>query len=187
MKKIALFASGSGTNVVNIIGYFSKSHSIDVALVVCNKADAPVVQKAEKLGVPSKVITNAQANDGDFLIDILSSYSIDLVVLAGYLRKIPAGLTSAYSDKILNIHPSLLPKYGGKGMYGQKVHNAVIDNRESESGITIHLVNEEYDDGTVVFQTTTPISEADTAETLAKRIHQLEYAHFPKVIEEFLA
>lgn len=186
MKKIALFASGSGTNVVNIIGYFSKSESVEVVLVISNKADAPVIQKAQNLHVPTKVISNSQAGDSVFLIDLLSSFSVDFVVLAGYLRKIPSGLISTYSERILNIHPSLLPKYGGKGMYGEKVHQAVIENGEGESGITIHFVNEAYDEGAVVFQATTEISASDSPDTLAARIHKLEHAHFPRVIDELL-
>jgi len=186
-KKIALFASGTGSNVVNFIEYFKNSNAVEIALVLSNKNEAPVLQKAEKAGVETISITNSAAANGLFMCSLLSSYKIDFIVLAGYLRLIPVELNNMFADRIVNIHPSLLPKYGGKGMYGAKVHEAVISNAEKESGITIHYVNNEYDKGMVIFQAKVDVLESDNADSLAAKIHQLEHEYYPKVVEGILA
>jgi phosphoribosylglycinamide formyltransferase-1 len=185
-KRIAIFASGTGSNAVNFINYFKNHESVEVALVLSNNNEAPVLQKAESLGIETIAITNSAAAKGPFMISLLSSYNIHFIVLAGYLRLIPSELIAEYEGNIVNIHPSLLPKYGGKGMYGGKVHRAVIDNNEKESGITIHMVNEVYDEGEVVFQAKVEIDENETPESLAQKIHKLEHEHFPKVVEGLL-
>ncbi|MFY0672733.1 MAG: phosphoribosylglycinamide formyltransferase [Bacteroidia bacterium] len=185
-KRIAIFASGTGSNAVNFINYFKKNESIEVALVLSNNNEAPVLQKAESLGVETVAITNSAAAKGSFMVSLLSSYNIHFIVLAGYLRLIPSELIAEYDGNIVNIHPSLLPKYGGKGMYGGKVHKAVIDNDEKESGITIHMVNEIYDDGEVLFQAKVDVGKNETPDSLAQKIHKLEHEHFPSVVEGLL-
>lgn len=184
--KIALFASGSGSNAENIINYFSTKPEIDVALVVSNKSDAFVLQRAQRLGIPSVTFTATDFREGDSISNYLKENDISFIVLAGFLLKIPQSILTAYPNRILNIHPALLPNYGGKGMYGHHVHEAVIAAGEPESGITIHFVNEKYDDGKVVFQARCAVSRNDTADTLAQKIHQLEYLHFPPVIEQVI-
>lgn len=186
MKNIAIFASGSGTNAEQIIKHFTNSNVAQVKVVICNVAHAGVFKRAEKLNIPSLLIKNEDVASPQNLILQLNEMGIDLVVLAGFLRKIPNEFVKAFENKIVNIHPSLLPKYGGKGMYGSKVHEAVINAGESESGITIHLVNEKYDDGKVLFQAKCNVSANDSADLLAQKIHQLEHTHFPMVLEEFL-
>lgn len=187
MNRIAFFASGSGTNVENIAKAFSQNERLIPALVVCNKADAGVLDRAKRLGIKSLVIDNAQANDGAFLRALMQKHQIDFIVLAGYLRKIPPELIAAYPKRILNIHPALLPKFGGKGMYGDRVHEAVIAKGEAVSGITIHFVDEAYDEGDVVFQAQVKVEKNDTAASLAKKIHQLEYQYFPEVIAKWIS
>jgi phosphoribosylglycinamide formyltransferase-1 len=186
MYKIALFASGSGTNVENIARYFKNHPTIEVALVLSNKNDAFVLERAKKLGIPNLVFNRQQFYESNHVVKLLFDYDIDLVVLAGFLWLIPASLIDAFPRKILNIHPALLPKYGGKGMYGGKVHQAVVDNYEKESGITIHFVNDKYDDGEILFQAKCPVINSDTPQTVAEKVHALEYEHFPKVIEKYL-
>lgn len=187
MKKIAIFASGSGTNAQNIIEYFQDHEKIAVSLVLSNKKDAYVLERSAALNVPSIAFTRDEFYQSDHVIKLLTNANIDFVVLAGFLWLIPENILRQYSGKIINIHPALLPKYGGKGMYGRHVHEAVINNREPESGISIHYVNEEYDKGTLIFQARCPVEKNDTPESLAQRVHKLEYEHFPKVIEELLA
>lgn len=186
MKKIAIFASGAGSNAQKIIDHFRHSDVVRVKLIVCNKPVAGVLKIAEKERVPSLLIEKEEFFRGNAYTDELKAAGIDWIVLAGFLWKIPAALIRAFPGKIINIHPALLPKYGGKGMYGHHVHQAVIDNKEKESGITIHYVDEVYDHGQIIFQATCPVRENDTAETLAQRIHVLEHKHYPEVIGQLL-
>ena len=183
MIKLAILASGSGTNAENIGKYFQGHSQIAVEKILSNKKDAGVHQRAEKLGIPSYAFTRSEYQDGTVLKMISDC---DYVILAGFLWLIPLTFIEAFPNKIINIHPALLPNYGGKGMYGMNVHNAVIENGEKESGITIHLVNEQYDEGEALFQAKVAIAPADTPEVLASNIHKLEYAHFPKVIEAYV-
>lgn len=186
MKNIAIFASGSGSNAEQLIKYFTHHQSISVAVVITNKANAGVIARAERLQVPHIVINDQQANDGQYLLSLLKQHQIDLVVLAGYLKLFPADVIQQFPDRVINLHPSLLPKYGGKGMYGSKVHEAVLANNEIESGITIHFVNEEYDKGAIIHQSEVLISTDETVESLATKIHHLEHENLAKVVEEVL-
>ncbi len=179
---IAIFASGAGSNAQQIIHQFSDSAFINIALIVCNKPGAGVLQIADKAGIPSLLIEKERFFNGDNYLPELKKHHIDFIVLAGFLWKMPAALITAYPKKIVNIHPALLPKYGGKGMYGSKVHEAVIATGENESGITIHYVDELYDHGEIIFQAKCEVSQHDTAETLAQKIHLLEHANYPGVI-----
>jgi formyltetrahydrofolate-dependent phosphoribosylglycinamide formyltransferase len=183
---IAIFASGAGSNAQQIIKQFSNSAFINISLIVCNKPGAGVLQIAEKAGIPSLLIEKEQFFNGDNYFPELKKHHIDFIVLAGFLWKMPAALINAYPKKIVNIHPALLPKYGGKGMYGHYVHEAVIAARENESGITIHFVDELYDHGEIIFQATCEVTQHDTAETLAQKIHVLEHANYPGVIAGIL-
>lgn len=186
MKKIAILASGSGSNAENIANYFRDSKEVGVSCILTNKPDALVLERAKRLNIPTLVFNRIDFTENNRVLEYLEEMEIDGIVLAGFLWKIPESLIKAFPDKIVNIHPALLPAYGGKGMYGMHVHNAVIANGEVESGITIHLVNEEYDKGAVLLQARTAIQREDTAESLAKKIHRLEYAYFPKSIEVWL-
>ncbi len=185
MIKIVIFASGSGTNAENIIRYFQATKSASVEAVFTNKADAQVIQRAEKYQVPSQVFTKNDLETGKVLQEI-NTIQPDLIVLAGFLLKFPESIVAEYPDKIINIHPALLPKYGGKGMYGMHVHRAVVDNKESKTGITIHYVNENYDEGNIIFQKEVTVLISDTPEVVAAKIHELEQDHFPVVIEKLL-
>ena len=185
MIKIVIFASGSGTNAENIIRYFQATKSASVEAVFTNKADAQVIQRAEKYQVPSQVFTKNDLETGKVLQKI-NAIQPDLIVLAGFLLKFPKSIVAEYPDKIINIHPALLPKYGGKGMYGMHVHRAVVDNKESKTGITIHYVNENYDEGNIIFQKEVTVLISDTPEVVAAKIHELEQDHFPVVIEKLL-
>jgi len=187
MKRIVIFASGSGTNAQNIIQCFQKPKLAKVTLVLSNKSDAKVLERAEKLSIPSKSFTKEKLFSSEGILTILKQESPDLIVLAGFLLKFPDFILKEFPNKVINIHPALLPKYGGKGMYGMKVHESVVANKESETGITIHYVNENYDEGAIIFQKSFLLSENETAETVASKIHELEYEFFPKVIEELLA
>jgi phosphoribosylglycinamide formyltransferase-1 len=186
MKKIAIFASGSGSNAQRITEYFSNHSSIRVILILTNNPKAFVIERARKLGVELVVFTRDEFYQTDTIVDILRGKEIDLVVLAGFLWLIPDNLLHTYEGRILNIHPALLPKYGGKGMYGMRVHEAVIAAGEEESGITIHLVNEKYDEGLTLFQTRCKIESGDTPEVLAAKIHELEHRYFPEVVEKMM-
>ncbi len=186
MKNIAIFASGNGTNAQCIIEYFLGNKNIKIALVLSNKKDAYVLERAKKFDVRTFIFSNKELQKTNKVLDILSKYCIDLVVLAGFLLKIPNNLIHAYSNLIINIHPALLPKYGGKGMYGNFVHEAVIKAGEIESGITIHYVNEKYDEGKIIFQAKCEVLENDTPESLSQRIHFFEHKHYPCVIEKLL-
>lgn len=185
-KNIAIFASGAGTNAANIIQYFSNKQTAAIVLIVCNNPVAGVLQIAAVYNIPSLILEKEKFFKGDAYIPELKKADIDFIVLAGFLWKIPSALINAYQNKIINIHPALLPKFGGKGMYGNFVHEAVLSAKEKLSGITIHFVDEVYDNGKIIFQTNCPVYENDTAETLAKRIHELEYKYFPQVIEEVI-
>ena len=184
--RIAIFASGAGSNAQQIINQFSTSLHIKIALIICNKPGAGVLTIASKEGIPSLLIEKEKFFKGDHYLPELKDHQIDFIVLAGFLWKIPEALIKAYPKKITNIHPALLPKYGGKGMFGHYVHEAVIANKEKESGITIHYVDELYDHGAVIFQATCAVEEHDTPDSLAQKIHLLEHAHYPKVIAEVL-
>jgi len=181
MKRIALLASGSGSNAENIVRYFSGCPEFSFPIIVSNKKDAYVHERAERLNIPSVTISKEGFASGEVL-DLLRAYEIDCIVLAGFLLKVPENLLKAYPNKIINIHPALLPKYGGKGMYGHHVHEAVVQNKETESGITIHYVNEDYDEGEIVFQAKCEVLPTDSAEDVAAKVHELEYKHFPEVI-----
>ncbi len=183
---IAIFASGAGSNAKKIIEYFKADESVEVVLIVCNKPGAGVLNIAAEEKIPTLLIEKEQFFRGDHYVPVLKEYGVEFIILAGFLWKVPAGLINAYRNKIVNIHPALLPKYGGKGMYGQFVHQAVIDAHDKESGITIHFVDELYDHGNIIFQARCPVIETDTAESLAAKIHALEHAHFPEVISQLL-
>jgi phosphoribosylglycinamide formyltransferase-1 len=186
MVHIAVFASGAGSNTRKIIDYFKLHASIAVSLIVSNQPRAGVLQIAEKEGIPTIILDRERFFRGDAYTPELQQRNIGFIVLAGFLWKVPAALVAAYPNRIINIHPALLPKYGGKGMYGQKVHEAVIANRETESGITIHYVDELYDHGNVIFQASCRVTADDTPDTLAQKIHLLEHASYPAVIEKTL-
>lgn len=183
---IAIFASGSGTNAQNLIEYFRDHPIIHINLIISNKADAYVLQRAENEKVPYKILTGNDWDENGKASQVLQTYGIDFIVLAGYLRLIPSWLIQQYPGKIVNIHPALLPGYGGKGMYGDKVHKAVIASGDKQSGITIHYVNEEYDKGDIIFQARCPVLSSDTPDSLAARIHELEYEHYPMVVEKIV-
>jgi phosphoribosylglycinamide formyltransferase-1 len=185
MKRIVLFASGSGSNVENIIQYFSSNSAVEVASVFCNNKTAKVLERASEFHVPS-VIFSREELLGDVVLNNLKDLNPDLIVLAGFLLQLPSSITEAFSNKIVNIHPALLPKYGGKGMFGQHVHQAVFNNKEKSSGITIHFVNEHYDDGAVIFQKSILIDDCKTAAEIALKVRNLEHEFFPKVIEGLL-
>lgn len=185
-KNIAVFASGTGSNTDNIIQYFNKTQTANVSLIVCNNPAAGVLKIAERNNIPSLIIKKEKFFKGDGYIAELKNAHINFIVLAGFLWKLPSVLINAYRNKIVNIHPALLPRFGGKGMYGNFVHEAVLSAKEKESGITIHFVDEFYDNGKTIFQTACPVYENDTTETLSKRIHELEYKYFPQVIEDII-
>ncbi len=183
---IAIFASGSGTNAENLIRYFKHHDKINVALVVSNSAEAFVLKRAEKEGVPTVVMDKPFRTSEEKVLAVLQQFNISFIVLAGYLLLVPPWLIKQYPQRIINIHPALLPKYGGKGMYGDKVHEAVIAAGDEKSGITIHYVNEHYDEGYILFQAECPVLPGDNPASLAAKIHQLEYKHFPEVVEDLI-
>jgi phosphoribosylglycinamide formyltransferase 1 len=185
MKNIVLFASGSGTNVENIIVYFNQNPIAKVVSVFCNNPNAKVIERAIKQHVPV-VVFSKEDFTSNLILNKLKEYQPDLIVLAGFLLKFPSSIIEKYSNQIINIHPALLPKYGGKGMYGMRVHAAVIENNESETGITIHHVNEHYDEGNIIFQQSIKIEDCTTTEEIAERIHKLEHKYFPRIIEKIL-
>jgi phosphoribosylglycinamide formyltransferase 1 len=185
-QRIAIFASGNGSNFQRIAEYFACNADIEIVTLFSNRADAYALNRAASLGIPTVVFDRERFyNTSEILNDLLTQHT-DWIVLAGFLWLIPANILQAYEGRIINIHPALLPKYGGKGMYGMRVHEAVVKAGDSESGITIHLVNEHYDEGQVIFQARCPVLPGDKAEDVARKIHVLEYEHFPKVIEELL-
>ncbi|MBE7641275.1 phosphoribosylglycinamide formyltransferase [Salegentibacter sp. BLCTC] len=185
-KKIVVFASGSGTNAENIIKFFKNSPHASVVAVFSNKRSAKVLKRAHNLNVKALHFDRDALYNSYDVLHILEDINPDLIVLAGFMWIFPQDILKSFPGKIINIHPALLPKYGGKGMYGMNVHKAIIENKEKESGISIHFVNENYDEGEVIFQAKTNISEDDTPETLAEKIHELEYKHFPEIIQQLL-
>jgi phosphoribosylglycinamide formyltransferase-1 len=186
MRNIAIFASGSGTNAENIIKYFSNRNSARVKLVLSNRREAFVLKRAEALRVKSCFFDHNDFYTSGKVRSILAENNIDFIVLAGFLWLVPDTILSEYKGRVINIHPALLPRYGGKGMYGDKVHRAVLENRDTVSGITIHYVNLRYDEGDIIFQAECMVEKDDTAETLAARVHALEYKHYPEVIEKLI-
>lgn len=186
-RRIAIFASGSGSNAQKIIEHFKKSNVAEVVLVLSNNPQAYVLQRADNFEIPSHVFTRQEFYHTDNVIKLLKNLQVDLIVLAGFLWLVPQNLLNAFPNRIINIHPSLLPKYGGKGMYGDKVHQAILDNKEEESGITIHFVNEVFDEGEVIHQSRFRIEPNDTLEIVKFKGQQLEHHHFPRVIEALLS
>lgn len=185
-KSITIFASGSGSNAENIIRYFQKKDSAKVNLVISNRIDAYVCQRIKPFGVPCEVFPKEEWQTAERILATLEEYKTDLIVLAGFLLHIPKPILHVYPNKIINIHPSLLPKYGGKGMYGNRVHEAVVNAGEKETGITIHYINEHFDQGEHILQVTCPVLPNDTPNDVAKKVHQLEYTHYPEVIEKII-
>ncbi len=185
-KRIVIFASGSGTNTQNLIQYFQQVDFAEVVLVLTNKKDAKVLKRSKRLKIKSLHFEKKELNVENGVLRILKKVKPDLIVLAGFLLKFPEIILKEFPNKVINLHPALLPKYGGKGMYGHHVHEAVIANKEPETGITIHYVNENYDEGAIIFQKSMRVLEKDTPETVAERIHKLEYKYFPKVVEDLL-
>ena len=187
MKNIAILVSGTGTNCANIIRYFQDSDQVSVSLVISSRADAYALVRASKLGVPTQVMSKSEFSDESLLMPLLRQYQVDFIVLAGFLLMVPDFLLSAYPQKIVNIHPSLLPKYGGKGMWGHHVHEAVKAAGDTETGITIHWVSEICDGGEIIAQYHTPLSPDDTPDDIAAKVHMLEQQYYPKVIEEIIS
>ncbi len=186
MINIAVFASGSGTNFQAIADYFSNSEQIAVKLLLCNKPGAPVLNRARQLGISAHVFSRHELEETGKVVEILKEHDIDFIALAGFLLRIPVNILRAWPEAIVNIHPALLPKYGGKGMYGMRVHQAVIESGDRFSGITIHMINEEYDKGSIISQHTCLVKADDTPEALASRIHELEHYWYPRIIEKLL-
>ena len=186
MKKvnIAIFVSGSGTNCENLIRHFADSRIVNTALVVSNKADAYALVRAERLGVPTAVVSKAQLHDQSVMTALLQQYAIDFIVLAGFLPLVPEYLCEAFPRRIVNLHPALLPKFGGKGMWGHHVHEAVKAAGEMETGMTVHYVTPVCDSGEIIAQFRTPLSPTDTVDDIASKEHELEMAHFPQVVEQ---
>lgn len=185
-KRIAIFASGSGSNAQKIMEHFKKSDDIEVSIVLSNNPDAYVLQRADNFEIPTHIFDKREFNQTNEIIDLLRNLEIDLIVLAGFLWLIPENLLEAFPDRIINIHPSLLPLYGGKGMYGDFVHKAVLENKDMESGITIHYVNEHFDEGEIIYQARFKIDEGDDLEMIKFKGQQLEHLHFPRIIENIL-
>ena len=186
MKNIVIFASGSGTNALNLIRYFANHSAARVVAVFCNNPAAGVIQKAQAENIPVVLFSNEELTLGNSVDEELQRYQPDVTVLAGFLRLFPARLITVCNNNVINIHPALLPKYGGKGMYGDRVHRAVIENKETEHGVTVHRVNEEYDKGEILLQKSIPVLHSDTPESLARRIHALEYEILPMAVEMVL-
>jgi phosphoribosylglycinamide formyltransferase-1 len=186
-KHIVIFASGRGSNAAAIIRYFKDHPTIKVSLIVTNKKDAGVIQIAKDNRIPFDIISATELKDEETMLDLLDIYEPDLIVLAGFLLLIPPFLVKAYPDKIINIHPALLPKYGGQGMYGKRVHEAVLANHDTQSGMTIHYVNEMYDEGENIYQATCAIEKTDTIDTIAAKVQALEHQHYPRIINELLS
>ncbi|MCF7567312.1 phosphoribosylglycinamide formyltransferase [Sabulilitoribacter arenilitoris] len=186
MKRIVIFASGSGTNAENLIKFFHNRDNASVIQVLTNNPHAKVLERCKKLKVSALSFNRIAFTKTDNVLNILKASNPDLIVLAGFLWKFPENILNAFPNKVINVHPALLPKYGGKGMYGMNVHKAVVANNETETGITIHYVNEHYDEGAIIFQAKCEVNENDSAEDIAAKIHELEMEHFPKVVERLL-
>ena len=186
MKKLAIFGSGAGSNAENICVYFNNSSDIKVVMMCTNRKDAFIVERAEKLKIPMVFTSKTELENFDDLAKILARYKVDYIILAGFLLKIPSKMIEQYPNKIINIHPALLPKYGGKGMYGENIYKAVLENKETESGISVHFVNQNYDEGKIIFQKSFSLSPDENLESLTAKIHELEQSLFPKIIEKTL-
>ena len=186
MKRIAIFASGSGSNAQRIMEHFKRNKEMEVALVLCNKPDAYVLQRADNFEVPTHVFTRDELLHTNSIDNLLKNLDIDLIVLAGFMWLLPERFIQNYPKRIVNIHPALLPKHGGAGMYGKKVHESVIKSKDSETGITIHFVNEHFDEGEIIYQSKCNVEKTDDVEKLAYKVHQLEHIHYPKIIEDLL-
>lgn len=186
MKRLVIFASGSGSNAENIIRYFKGTDTVSVVQILTNNSKAKVLDRAKQLEVSALSFNRVAFSKSNDVLNILKAAQPDLIILAGFLWKIPTSILNEFPNKIINIHPALLPKFGGKGMYGMRVHEAVIDSKAIETGITIHYVNENYDEGAVIFQAKCPVAATDSAEDIANKIHDLEMTHFPKVIESLV-
>lgn len=186
MKRIVLFASGSGSNVENIVHHFQENPKVDISCVLSNNREAKVFERCNRLNISALYFNRHSFYKSDRILEILRCLDPDLIVLAGFLWKIPENLIHGFPGKIINIHPALLPKYGGKGMYGMQVHRAVKDNKEQETGITIHYVDENYDEGAIISQVKVKLDDRDTPESIAEKVHRLEYEHFPQVIQKIL-
>jgi len=187
LKNIAIFASGNGSNAQRLSEYFASNNNINISLILTNNPKAGVLERAKNLGVKSVVFTRTDFCKGGKVDELLSEQKIDFIILAGFLLLVPDFLIEKYTKKIVNIHPALLPKYGGKGMYGMNVHHSVINSGDKQSGISIHYVNQKYDEGQIIFQARVDIEDGETAESLAGKIHELEYEHFPKVLEKVIS
>jgi len=187
MNNLAIFASGSGTNAENLIRTFKESKKIEIVSIFSNNKNAFVIQRAINHNIRYHIFSRPDFYESEKVLEILKKEEINYIVLAGFLWLIPEYLINAYPNKIINIHPALLPNYGGKGMYGMNVHEAVVKNKDAETGITIHYVNKEYDKGSIIFQSRCSVSDKDTPEDVAKKVHELEYMHFPRIIEQILS
>lgn len=185
-KRIAIFASGSGSNAQKIMEHFKKHNDAEVAIVLSNNPDAFVLQRADNFEIPTHIFNRREFYDTDAVVNLLRNLQVDIIVLAGFLWLIPENLLKAFPNKIINIHPALLPKYGGKGMYGDKVHQSVLNNKEDESGITIHFVNEHFDEGEIIHQSRFKIDKGDDLKMIKFKGQQLEHLHYPKVVEQLL-
>jgi len=186
VKKLAIFGSGAGSNAENICVYFNSSSDIKVVMMCTNRKDAFIVERAKKLKIPMVFTSKTELENFDYLAKILEKYQVDYIILAGFLLKIPSKMIEQYPNKIINIHPALLPKYGGKGMYGENIYKAVLENKETESGISVHFVNQNYDEGKIIFQKSFSLSPDENLESLTAKIHELEQSLFPKIIEKTL-
>ena len=186
MKRIVIFASGSGTNAENIIQYFNTNENVQVVMILANKKDAKVLERANNHKISALYFNWTAFYKTKHILDLIHSVQPDLIVLAGFLWKMPENIINMFPNKIINVHPALLPKYGGKGMFGMHVHNAIVKDKENETGMTIHYVNENYDEGNIIFQAKTDVSPSDSAEDVAKKVQKLEYEHFPKIIAQLL-
>lgn len=185
-KNIAIFASGNGSNADNIVNFFNDDNNVEIKIILTNNKNAFVIQRAKKLDIPCFVFTKSELINSDIVLDKLKMYDINFVVLAGFLLKVPESIINNFPMKIINIHPALLPKHGGKGMYGDNVHKSVIACKDKYSGITIHYVNNNYDEGDIIFQEKCKVENNDTADSLAEKIHKLEYKNFPRIIKKVI-
>lgn len=186
MKNLVLLASGSGSNVENIYKYFADKQDVTIQLVLSNKTNAKVIDRCNRLGIPCMTFNNSAFSKTDTVLELLKKLNPDIIILAGFIKKIPYAWIEYFRNKIINIHPALLPRYGGKGMYGMYVHQAICTNKDSKTGITIHYVNENYDEGAIIFQKSVGVSPSDSAEDIAAKVQELEYLYYPKIIEELL-
>ena len=186
MKKLAIFGSGGGSNAENICVYFNNSSDIKVVMMCTNRKDAFIVERAKKLKIPMVFTSKTELENFDDLAKILAKYKVDYIILAGFLLKIPSKMIEQYPNKIINIHPALLPKYGGKGMYGENIYKAVLENKETQTGITIHLVNQNYDEGKIIKQYACDVSKTENLSSLESKIHKLEFSNFPQTLEKYI-